>query len=68
MGNNVATRVLLLLVAVLAASLVGLTAGWVTWAVEPNLRATMFTTAGAFAVSLGLLLTVFNFVMRHDEA
>ncbi len=67
MGNNFATRCLLLTVALLAASLVGLIAGWFTWAAERHMRNTVFAASGAFAVTLTLVLLVLNFLMRRDN-
>ncbi|MFG1803340.1 hypothetical protein ACGFI4_24675 [Micromonospora carbonacea] len=66
MGNNVATRVLLLLVAVLAASLTGLVAGWVSWALDPGVGKTLLAGGSAFGASLVVMLTAINFVLKRD--
>ncbi|MET8268501.1 hypothetical protein ACFYP0_27870 [Micromonospora arida] len=67
MGINVATRVLLLVVAVLAASLIGTAAGWINWATERNAGKAITTAGAAFAGALALMIVSFNFVMRRDE-
>ncbi|MET7864894.1 hypothetical protein [Micromonospora taraxaci] len=66
MGNSTATRILLLIVAVLAACLAGMTVGWVTWAIEPSAAQTLIAGGSAFSSALALMLASYNFVMRRD--
>ncbi|MEU8262022.1 hypothetical protein AB0C02_15530 [Micromonospora sp. NPDC048999] len=65
MGNGTATRVLLLVVAILAASLIGMIAGWVTWANQPSAGKALLAGGGAFGGAMVLMITAFNFVMSH---
>ncbi|MFG1869247.1 hypothetical protein [Micromonospora arborensis] len=67
MGSNVTTRVLLLVVAVLAASLTGVITSWVTRSAEPVNGRAIAAGGAAFGGTLALLITAFNFVM-HPEA
>ncbi|MEU8262023.1 hypothetical protein AB0C02_15535 [Micromonospora sp. NPDC048999] len=57
---------LLLVVAILAASLIGLIVGWVTWAIEQNAGKALLAGGGAFGGSLILMITAFNFVMNRS--
>lgn len=66
MGNNVATRVLLLLVAVMAASLFGLVTGWISWALDPSVGKALLAGGGAFGATLVVLLSAINFVLRRE--
>ncbi|MET8250544.1 hypothetical protein [Micromonospora sp. NPDC005197] len=66
MGSSTATRVLLLVVAVLAASLTGVITSWVTRSVEPNNGRAIVAGGAAFGGTLALLITAFNFVMQPD--
>ncbi|WFF09096.1 hypothetical protein O7622_11300 [Micromonospora sp. WMMD1076] len=66
MANNVSTRVLLLLVAVLAASLVGLVTGWISWALDPSVGKALLAGGGAFGATLIVLLTAINFVLKRE--
>ncbi|MBF5029609.1 hypothetical protein IRY44_07640 [Micromonospora sp. ANENR4] len=66
MSNNVATRVLLLVVAVLTASLIGVVAGLVSYAIEPNVGKALLTGGTAFGGSLVLMITALNFVMNRN--
>ncbi|MEU7586011.1 hypothetical protein AB0A95_06895 [Micromonospora sp. NPDC049230] len=67
MGNNVATRVLLLVVAVLAASLIGVTAGWIKWATKQSAGEAIIAAGAAFGGALALMILSYNFVMQRDD-
>ncbi|MCG5438212.1 hypothetical protein [Micromonospora foliorum] len=66
MGYKVAIRLLLLVVAVLAASLVGVIVGWAARTVEPSNGRALIAGGTAFGGTLVLLITAFNFVMDPD--
>ncbi|SCL35495.1 hypothetical protein GA0074692_4107 [Micromonospora pallida] len=66
MGNNVASRLLLLVIAILAASLVGTIAGWVTSVIEQSFGKALLVGGGAFGATLALFIATFNFVTRGD--
>ncbi|MCX5070155.1 hypothetical protein OOJ91_30345 [Micromonospora lupini] len=67
MGKNVATRVLLLVVAVLAASLVGMAVGWINWATKQSTGEAVIAAGAAFGGALAVVILSYNFVMRRDE-
>ncbi|MET8268502.1 hypothetical protein ACFYP0_27875 [Micromonospora arida] len=66
MGNNVTYRILLLIVALLAASLVGVIVGWAARTAEPSNGRALIAGGTAFGGTLALIITAFNFVMSTD--
>ncbi|MGC5318729.1 hypothetical protein ACPXB5_08310 [Micromonospora arida] len=66
MGNDVNTRVLLLIVAVLTAGLTAVGVGWITWANERNAGKAIVAAGAAFGGALGLMIISYNFVMHPD--
>ncbi|MGX4657243.1 hypothetical protein ACWCHM_26500 [Micromonospora sp. SCSIO 07396] len=66
MVNTVANRVMLLLIAVLAASLTGTIAGWITSEIEQSLGKALLAGGTAFGGTLALLIVAFNFLTRSD--
>ncbi|WP_405112684.1 hypothetical protein OG559_04265 [Micromonospora sp. NBC_01405] len=66
MGNNIANRVLLLVIAILAATLTGTVAGWVTSEIEQSIGKALLAGGTAFGGTLALLLVTFNFLTRSD--
>lgn len=66
MPNNVSTRVLLLLNAFQAASLVGLVTGWISSEIDPSVGKALLGGGGAFGATLVVLLTAINFVLKRE--
>ncbi|MET7864893.1 hypothetical protein [Micromonospora taraxaci] len=66
MGNNVATRVLLLIIAISAAISIGLTTGWVTWEIEQSVGKALIAGGAGFGGSLALSITALNFVLKRE--
>ncbi|MEU1607465.1 hypothetical protein [Micromonospora matsumotoense] len=64
MGNNVAVRVLLLIVAILAASLIGVVASWVTSKIEQSTGKALLAGGTAFGGTLALLIATINFLTQ----
>ncbi|MEU1687914.1 hypothetical protein [Micromonospora sp. NPDC005707] len=67
MGNGFVVRLLWLAVAVLAASLAGTIAGWVSWATEPGVGKALASGGTTFAGMVTVVLAAVTFVTgRHD--
>ncbi|MEU7590887.1 hypothetical protein AB0A95_31910 [Micromonospora sp. NPDC049230] len=65
-GNDVTTRVLLLIVAVLTASLIAMSVGWISWANERRAGHAIIAAGAAFGGALGLMIVSYNFVMHQE--
>ncbi|MBY8870721.1 hypothetical protein K7640_02550 [Micromonospora sp. PLK6-60] len=66
MDNALAVRLLWLVVVVLAASLAGTIASWISWATEPSIGKALASGAGTFAGMVSLVLAAANFLTRRD--